>query len=48
MRTDRCTCPECLELDQLPERLQGIPGSWQFKLPLAPEVEAPQPTEPVI
>lgn len=32
---ERCACPECRELDHLPERLQGIPGSWQLKLPIA-------------
>jgi hypothetical protein len=31
---DRCACPECRTLDQLPERLQGIPDSWQMKLPM--------------
>lgn len=32
---ERCACPECVELDQLPERLQGIPDSWQMRLPIA-------------
>lgn len=29
---ERCTCPECVELDALPERLQGIPGAYQMRL----------------
>lgn len=29
---ERCTCAECRELDALPDRLQGIPGTWQMKL----------------
>jgi hypothetical protein len=32
---ERCACPECRDLDRLPERLQGIPDSWQMKLPIA-------------
>lgn len=31
----RCLCAECEELDRLPERLQGIPGAVQLKMPLA-------------
>jgi hypothetical protein len=30
----RCICAECTDLDQLPERLQGIPGAVQLKMPL--------------
>ena len=32
MTTERCRCAECLDLDALPERLQGVPGSFQLKL----------------
>lgn len=28
----RCTCPECRQLDALPERLQGWPGAFQLML----------------
>lgn len=26
---NRCYCPECEKLDQLPTRRQGIPGAYQ-------------------
>jgi hypothetical protein len=28
----RCACAECRRLDLLPDRLQGIPGTWQGRL----------------
>lgn len=39
---ERCACPECVELDALPERLQGIPGGWQMRLPMA-KAHKPRP-----
>lgn len=31
-KREPCVCPECLELDRLPEELQGIPGAVQLAL----------------
>jgi hypothetical protein len=41
---ERCACSECVDLDQLPERLQGIPDSWQMKLPM-PRMGKRRPTK---
>lgn len=32
MHAERCTCRECRLGDAMPERLQGIPGTFQFAL----------------